>query len=440
LKTRYLIIGNSAGGIAAAEAIREVDRKGTMAIISDEPYPAYSRPLIAKYLTHERTLEGMLFRAPDFYKDNGIDLLTGNEVIAIDFKARTATLTTEEVVYWQKLLLATGGQPIMPLLKGMDKLGVFSFITLNDAKAIDEYLHKVRRVVVIGGGLIGTSVTDALVKRGVNVSVIEMKERMLNMMLDETASTVIEEAVCRAGVNIITGHTVDEISGNGTVCGVILDDGSQVPCEMVVVAIGVTPRVELLKDSEMKINKGIVVDQRMNTNLPDVYSCGDVAEAHDFVFGMGRLTPIWPNAYIGGRVAGHNMAGKEDEYGGGTGMNALNYFGLDIVSAGLVSPPNENGYEVYFRRDGAIYRKVVIKNGKLVGMVFIGDIETAGIVFGLMRDRVNVNPFKKSMVDDNFGLIALPRRMRQKKLKVPLSHGEHLMTIPEPMDKDVADE
>ncbi len=439
-KTKYLIIGNSVGGIAAAEAIREVDGNGSLAIVSDEPYPAYSRPLIAKYLTHERTLDGMLFRSHGFYEQNKIELIAGKVVSAIDFSAKTATLDGGDVIIWDKLLLATGGKPMVPPLKGMDKKGVFSFITLDDAKAIDEYLHKVRRVVVIGGGLIGTSVTDALVQRGVSVSVVEMKDRMLNVMLDEPASAKVEEAVSGAGVNIIAGHTVNEIRGDDTVTVAVLDDGHEIPCEMVVVAIGVSPRLELVKDSEIKVNRGIVVDGRMTTSLPDVYACGDVTEAYDFVYGSGRLTPIWPNAYVGGMVAGHNMAGKDDEYKGGTAMNALNYFGLDIVSAGLVSPPEGGGYEVFTDGKDGAYRKVVVKDGQLKGMVFIGDIEASGIVFGLMRDGVNVDRFKELLVGDDFGLIALPRRLRRQRMKAPVgAAGEHLMAFAEEEDEEFID-
>jgi len=210
---------------------------------------------------------------------------------------------------------------------------------------------------------------------------------------------------------------------------------------MVVVAIGVSPRVELVKDSEIKVNRGIVVDGRMATSLPDVYACGDAAEAYDFVYGSGRLTPIWPNAYVGGMVAGHNMAGKDDEYKGGTAMNALNYFGLDIVSAGLVSPPEGEGYEVFTGGKDGTYRKVVVKDGQLKGMVSIGDIETCGIIFGLMRDGVDVSRFKGLLTGDDFGLIALPRRLRRQRMKAPVgAPGEHLMAALDNEEEDFADE
>ena len=440
MKAKYLIIGNSAGGIAAAEAIRKADRKGSLVMVSDEPYPAYSRPLISKYLTHERTLESMLFRPADFYKKNNITCLQGEKVTHLGLEGHTAELASGESITWEKLLLATGGRAIVPGISGLDKGGVFSFITLDDAKAIDGFLHKVKRAVVIGGGLIGTSVTEALVKRGIGVSIVEMKERMLNVMLDETASLMAEEAVRRAGVNIITSCTVSEVIGDEAVQRVVLDNGQELPCEMVVVAIGVTPRLELVEGSGIEVNRGIVVNQSMATNVPGVYSCGDTAEAYDFIYGTGRLTPIWPNAYMGGRVAGYNMAGRKAEYKGGTAMNVLNYFGMDIASAGMATPPDEEGYEVLCKQNNGVYKKVVINNGLLKGMVFVGDIRQAGIIFGLMRDGVDVSSFKEGLLEYNFGLVSLPRELWQERLRVSAAAGVHRVVLPVEEEEDIADE
>jgi NAD(P)H-nitrite reductase large subunit len=359
MRTKYLLIGNSAGGIGAAEAIRQVDRKGTLAIVSDEPYPAYSRPLISKYLTGERTLERILFRPPTFYGQNNIIFLPDKKVSHLELDHQTAQLEDGEQIAWEKLLLATGGKPIFPRMKGSSERGVFTFTNLDDAKAVDRYLDNARKAVVIGGGLIGISVTEALIKRGVAVSVVEMKERILNTILDQQASLMAEEVLKQAGVEIVAGQTVVKVNGKGTVEEVILDNGAAIPCDLVVVAIGVSPRPELVLDAKLEINRGIVVDRHMATNHPGVYACGDVAEAYDFVYGENRLTPVWPNAYIGGRIAGLNMAGITDEYPGSTAINSLNYFGIDIASAGMPTAPNDDGYETISKQEGNIYQKVI---------------------------------------------------------------------------------
>jgi len=158
----------------------------------------------------------------------------------------------------------------------------------------------------------------------------------------------------------------------------------------------------------------------MTTSNPDVYACGDVAEAYDFVYGENRLTPIWPNAYLGGRIAGLNMAGIKAEYPGGTAMNSIKYFGASIVSAGMVTPPDDS-YEIVSNKHGDIYRKVVLKGGLIVGMVFAGDIEKSGIIYNLMKDRINVEDFKKVLVADDFGLASLPDEIWRARLAIPAS-------------------
>jgi NAD(P)H-nitrite reductase large subunit len=421
-RIKYLIIGNSAGGIGAAEAIREADRKGAITIISDEPYPAYSRPLISEHLAGRCPLEKMLFRPAGFYEENGLQAILGQKVTQLDIGEHAVRLADGRTIGWEKLLLATGGQAVVPRIKGVDRSGVFTFITLDDAKAIDRYLRREQRVVVIGGGLIGVSVTEALVKRGAKVTILEMKERLLNTILDEEASAMVEERLQQANIRIITGHTVRDISSylGDTVTGVTVDDGTPIPCELLIVAIGVQPRTELVAGTGVKTNRGIVVDRRMATSAADVYACGDVAEAYDFVYGENRLTPIWPNAYLGGRIAGFNMAGVPAEYTGATAMNSLKYFGLAITSAGMVNPPDKS-YDMLSQKHDHTYKKVILKDGRISGMVFVGDIEKSGIVFNLMKDRVNVTDFKQALVADDFGLVSLPEAIWRPRLEVPSS-------------------
>lgn len=173
----------------------------------------------------------------------------------------------------------------------------------------------------------------------------------------------------------------------------------------------------------------------MATSAADVYACGDAAEAYDFVYGENRLIPVWPNAYIGGRTAGFNMAGVPTEYPGGTAMNSLKYFGLDAVSAGMVKPPDD-GYEVLSEKYDTAYRKVILKEGLVVGMVFVGNIEKSGIVFGLMKDKVNVDGFKRELLAHDFGLISLPEEIWRPWLEalplglvsqVPLEQAEEMV-------------
>jgi NAD(P)H-nitrite reductase large subunit len=430
--TKYLIIGNSAGGIGAAEAIREVDTAGTMTICSDEPYPVYSRPLISEYLADPGPVEKYLYRPADFYEKNNIEARLGEKVERIDPAARTVRLSGGPTLRWEKLLLATGGTPIMPEMEGIDLKGVFTFNKLDEARAIDAFLKSQRglvRAVVIGGGLIGVSVTEALLHRDVAVTIVEMKDMILNTILDEEAAALEAAALNEAGVRIITGHTATAIESRlaGEVSGVTLDDGRSFPAQMVIVAIGVRPRLDALEGSGIEVNRGIVVDSHLATSAPDIYACGDSAEAYDFVIKDKRLTPIWPNAYRGGRVAGLNMAGKREEYPGGTAMNAMKYFGVHIVSAGLPAAPDDS-YETLVNRANGNYKKVIIKDGKVAGLVFAGDIEKSGIIYNLMKDGVDVSGFKETLVSADFGLASVPEAAWRDRLAALPKEAELLPT------------
>jgi NAD(P)H-nitrite reductase large subunit len=427
-RTRYLIVGNSAGGIGAVEAIRQVDIGGPITIVSDEPYPAYSRPEISKYLAGLTTVERMLFRPPDFYEKNGVEAILGVTASRLDLRKRRLELEDGRTIAWEKLLLATGGRPTAPRIPGTAREGIFTFTTLADADRIRSALRPARppdgqagRAVVIGAGLIGLSLTHALVRLGVPVVIVELLDRPLANALDQEAARVVERALRGAGVELVFGQTVAEVLGqpddDRRVGGVRLQDGRQLSCDILAIAIGVTPRVELAAEAGLRVNRGIVVDRHMETSHPHVYACGDAAEAFDFVHGVERVTPIWPNAYIGGRVAGLNMADRETTYSGGTGMNALSYFGLAIVSAGLQEPGDGSGYEVLTCSDGdATYRKVVLRDGRVAGLTFVGDIETSGIVFGLMRDGTDVSAFKEALVAPDLGLTMLPEELRRERL------------------------
>ncbi|MBA7580819.1 NADH-dependent phenylglyoxylate dehydrogenase subunit epsilon [subsurface metagenome] len=191
--------------------------------------------------------------------------------------------------------------------------------------------------------------------------------------------------------------------------------------------------------TKVKTNRGIIVDRRMKTSMTDVYACGDVAEAYDFVFGENRVTPVWPNAYVGGRIAGQNMAGTKAEYEGGTAMNSLKYFGINIVSAGMVSPPDKS-YEVIIQRGDGIYKKVILKDGLITGLVFAGDIEKSGIIYNLMKDKVRVDGFKEELVSDDFGLASLPEEIWRARLAVPPSEEAFIVPPVEPPEEVVMDE
>jgi NAD(P)H-nitrite reductase large subunit len=418
--TKYVIIGGSAGGIGAVEAIREVDPLGTLTVISEETVPQYSRPMISEYVSREATLDTMKYRGDQFWKNNNVQALTGRTATKIDFTKKQVELDGGTKIDYEKLLIATGGKPFVPRMEGGEKDGVFTFTELSSAKGIEAKLEQSKSAVVIGGGLIGVSASEALVKRGIKVTLVELKEDILNLILDKTASEIAEKVLTDAGVTVITGQSVQRLLGKkdkqSAVGGVVMTDGTEVPCDLVVVAIGVIPRTELVKESSVKVNRGIVVDRSMRTSIPDVYACGDVAEAHDFLIDGNRLLPFWPLAHLGGRVAGYNMAGKPAEYEGGTVMSSLKYFDLPVIAVGTVNPENISDYEVLveLKPEKTVYKKILLKDGKIVGFIFLGDLERAGIFFRLLKSHVDVSEIKGMLLSEDFGIVTLPEQLRKE--------------------------
>jgi len=421
---KYVIIGGSAGGIGAVEAIREIDPIGTLTVISDEPVPQYSRPMISEYVSKEATVDTMKYRDDQFWRNNNVQTLTGRTANKIDFTKKQVTLDGGDKIDYEKLLIATGGKPFVPRMEGGEKDGVFTFTELSSAKDIEDKLEHSKSAVVIGGGLIGVSAAEALVKRGIKVTLVELKDNILNLTLDKTASDIAEKVLTEAGVTVITGQTVQRILGRkdneAAVGGVVMTDGKKIPCDLVVVAIGVIPRTELAKETDLKLNRGIVVDRFMRTNIAEVYACGDVAEAHDFLLNENRLLPLWPLAHMGGRVAGYNMAGKQVEYEGGTVMSSLKYFDLPIIAVGNVNPEELDDYEVLveLKPEKTVYKKILLKDGAIVGFIFLGDIEKAGILFRLLKNHVDVSEIKDKFLSEDFGIVALPEQLRQEMFVV----------------------
>ena len=341
---KYVIVGASAAGLGAVEAIREVDTAGTITVITDENCSHYSRPMISDFVSGKADMKKINCRTEEFWKDNNVEALMGRKATALNFTEKTVQLESGEKVAYEKLLLATGGKPFVPKTEGSEKDGVFTFTTISDAQRIAAKIDAInaKAAVVIGGGLIGISVTEALVKRGLKVTMVELQDKILSLLLDAKGSDIMEEVVKKVGVNIATGQSVQKILGKpgneGVVGGVLLTKGDQVPCDLVIMAIGVIPRTELVIGSAVKINRGIIVDNLMQTSVPDVYASGDVAEAYDFIINQNRTLPLWPLAIQEGHIAGYNMAGKKATYGGGTNMSSLKYFGVPIVSIGLANP------------------------------------------------------------------------------------------------------
>jgi len=419
---KYVIVGASAAGLGAVEAIREVDPVGTITVITDEACSHYSRPMISDLVSGKADMKKINCRTEEFWKEHNVEALMSKKAVALNLNEKTVQLESGEKVPYEKLLLATGGKPFVPKTEGSEKEGVFTFTTIGDAQRIAAKIDALnaKAAVVIGGGLIGISVAEALVKRGLKVTMVELQEKILSLLVDAKGSDIMEAVIRKAGVNVVTGQSVQKILGrqdnDAAVGGVLLTKGGQVSCDLVIMAIGVVPRTELVVGSSVKINRGIVVDNFMQTTVPDIYASGDVAEAYDFVINQNRTLPLWPLAVLEGQVAGYNMAGKKTSYGGGTNMSSLKYFGIPLVSVGLANPKDDPTLEILVKEDleHNVYKKLVLRNNIIVGLTLVNRIERAGILFYLMKNALNVKRFKDQLLSDDFSWASMPTTMQRK--------------------------
>ena len=417
---RYVLVGGSVAGIAAAEAIRSRDPSGEILMISDESYGAYARPLISHYLAGQVNDEQILYRSEDFYQRLRIDPRFGSRVTALDTDRQQVCLESGERIGYDRLLLAVGSVPVFPKIPGLTLEGVFGFRGFADARKLAEKADEVRRVVVIGGGFIGLVCAMALRQVGVQVTVLEVLSRLMALMLDERGAKLVQGRLEQEGVVVRTDTSVQKILGSSKlgVQGVILDDDSEIPADLVVVATGVQPNLDLVRDTAIRHRRGILVDETLQTNVPGVYAAGDVVEAYDCLRQDLSLNANWPCAYEQGRIAGLNMAGAVRNYQGGYAMNSLDVFGLPCISMGIVNPVG-NGYE--FRVKSApgrsVYKKLVFHQDRLVGAICLGEITRAGVLNRLLREGLNVKTVKDDILEERQGYIEFLKRIDRPEME-----------------------
>jgi NAD(P)H-nitrite reductase large subunit len=395
---RYLIIGNSAAGNAAAKMIVASDPAGQVMIFSDEPHEAYYRPLIPNRI--DGTIDDTLLFRDERTGVKGVEKRLGKRVETMDPQGKSVTLEGGDRIPYDRLLLATGSSAQRPALPGMEAKGVHTLRTLNDADEIKRSAGGMESAAVIGAGRVGMKAASALKHLGLEVTVVEKLDHVVPLQFDRVAGELVGAAVEAQGINLLTGRGAKRIlQTNGRAGGVELEDGRQVKAQVVVVATGVVPNVELTRAAGVAVDQGVLVDPFMRTNIPDIYAAGDVAEVPDIVTSRPIVSGLWTNAVEMGRVAGKNMAGEHAEYAGAFSvLNALELAGVPTVSIGLTDPPPGEAYEIFAERRGDDYRKLVLKEGLLMGALLVGDIEGAGIYTGLIKKKAQVEPFVEELM------------------------------------------
>jgi len=364
---RSVIIG---GGVAGITAALDLSRRnvGEVDVYSDEEYPYYYRPQLTEFLAGEITLDKLFRRKLDWYEERHIHIHLNSPVTSLDSQNKTVTVRGETAVSYDKLLLAMGSRPSLPPIAGCDRPGVFTWRTLSDSLEIEKSAVACSETIVIGGGLLGLESARGLLGFCPHVTILEFFPRLLPRQLDVEGATLLQHFVESLGIRVIVDVKTEAFVGDDHVTGVRLKDGRELPARTVLVAAGVRPESQLAQAAGIQVDRGVVVDEHMATNVPDVFAAGDVA-----VY-KGYSWAIAPIAQAQGRIASANMAGETTPYDVVVPSTTLKVVGIDVSSIGLVNPEDGVCQEIRkLDRDGGTYKKIVLRDGIIVGCIVIND-------------------------------------------------------------------
>ena len=405
--SKIVIIGNSAAAVGCVEGVRSVDKNSEIVLIASEKHHTYSRPLISYLLYGKTDEQRMKYRPDSFYSDNMVDTMLGKTAVSVDPKGHTVKLESGEVISYDKLMVATGSSPFVPPMKGLDKVEKkFTFMTLDDAHALDKAISAESRVLVIGAGLIGLKCVEGIADKVKEIAVVDMADRILPSVLDAEGAELVQKSIEKHGVKFYLNDSAAELEPNKAQ----LKSGAEVEFDVLVVAVGVRPNIALLKDAGAECGRAIKTDNKCQTSLKDIYAGGDCTESYDITIGAERVLALLPNAYMQGNTAGVNMAGGEQLYENAIPMNAMGMFGYHMITAG--------SYEgnVYTEKEGENYKKLFYKDNRLMGYIMIGDIKRAGIYTALIKNQTPLDSIDFELIKQKPQLMAFSAEDRREKL------------------------
>jgi NADH oxidase (H2O-forming) len=367
-KEKYLIVGNGIAGYYAADSIRKRNEDADIRIISSEKVLTYYRPQLSDYISKDIADKRFFVSTEEWYEKNKIQVTLGVKVETIDKLAKKIILDNKEELPYDKLILATGARNFLPPIKGFEKQGVYTIRDLEDAKKVKEKMKSCKNAIVVGGGLLGLEAAWEMKNAGLTVTVVELAPNLLTMQLDEDGSKLFEKSVQESGIAALTNEAADEILGEGTVSGLKLKSGKELAADLILFSVGIRPNIALAQKAGIEVNRGILVNERMETSIKDIYACGDNVELN------GRIYGTWPAATEMGKTAGANAAGEEVPFKTFVNSVIFNAMNTQIFSVGDVKPQGES-VEVIASEDAEkrIYKKLFFKDGKIVGGILIND-------------------------------------------------------------------
>ena len=407
----YVIIGNGIAGVTAAEVLRNEDSTAEVSIISDDPFPPYYRPALKDYLAGRVHADKLWSRPVGFYQERQIRLIMA-QAVAIWSGRHLVQLEDRQEVGYSRLLLACGARPSRLNCPGTNLVGVTTLRSVADYQEMQVRLIQTRRIVVIGSGALALETVETLRRRGYEVSHLLRRRTLWSEVLDATASDLILQQERRDGVDVHVEEEVKEILGkDGQVAGVVTSSGAQIAGEIVIMAIGIEPNLDLPKKSGIPCGRGMIVDQTMRTSASDIYAAGDMLEMVDNMTGRTRILGQWYPAIQQAKMAAYNMLGHLDTSQPAPGTlfyNATNLYGLEMAAAGLSQAfqHNQSYQEIIADPEPRVYRKVILKDGVAVGMLMLGNRRGALACKRAIAHGVNLQPVNRRLFDNDFDLDA----------------------------------
>lgn len=389
---RHVIIGNGVAGVSAAAEIRKTDPSAEILLLGAESHHFYSRIRLIDLLSGETDIPDLLIRKPGWYEDQRIEVILNCRVTAVDPAGSTVTTADGRSFPYDSLLLATGGISFIPPIPGSSKKGVYTLRTIEDALAIREYAKGSRgRVLLIGGGVLGLEAGNALRKAGCRITVVEFFPRLLPRQTDPHGALILQRRFEKMGFSFFLGRSVREINGTERTTGVVLDDGRTIDCDVIVISAGIRPDALLAQSLSLPMDKGILVNDRMETAMNHIYAAGDVVQHRGILYGL------WHAAESQGTVAGSAMAGGDKTYEGTVPSNRLKVAGIDLMAAGDIDPDGSKESVVYTNEEEGVYRKLVFQNNVIIGALLCGDLKDSRKIMGAIESKRDVKDIRTAL-------------------------------------------
>lgn len=390
MKCNIVIVGGGIAAVSAVKAIREFDKDANISMICEEPFYPYIRIKLSKGMFDSLEEEKILVQKKGWYEENNVNINVGKKAVKIKTETNEVILSDGSSVKYDKLLLATGAENNKPPIDGIDKKGVFTLRTLKNALEIRKNVEENIKILNIGGGVQNLELAWILHKNGKEVSVAEFQQRLMPNQLDVRASEILQKAAEASGVKIYLNTAVDKILGEDKVTSVLTKDKNEIECQVVLYATGIKPNINLLKDTALKTNRGVVVNGKMETNIENIYAAGDVAEVN------GRNIGLWTVSTEQGKIAGYNIAGREAEYKNQVPTTNLNAFNISVFSMGIV---DEKAADLTIDKDEAEqnkYIRIFIKDNKIIGAIVIGDVKCSQVIKKAIEKQTALNSINLS--------------------------------------------